>query len=106
MDLTYDDVGNRTQMDDDTGITAYVYDALNRLTSVTFPGSRAVAYAYDEVGNRETITYLGGSDEVTYAYDAANNLTTVTDWDTNETAYSYDNTGRLTATTLENDVVG
>ncbi len=106
VDLTYDDVGNRTQMDDDTGITAYVYDALNRLTSVTFPGSRAVAYAYDEVGNRETITYLGGSDEVTYAYDAANNLTTVTDWDTNETAYSYDNTGRLTATTLENDVVG
>jgi len=34
------DAGARTQMVDGTGTTAYGYDNLYRLTSVTFPGSR------------------------------------------------------------------
>jgi YD repeat-containing protein len=67
-------VGNRTEMVDSTGTTTYEYDALNRLTSVSFPGSRTVGYAFDSLGRRTSITYPGGSDEVTYDYDEAGNV--------------------------------
>ncbi|HLF79433.1 MAG TPA: DUF6531 domain-containing protein [Dehalococcoidia bacterium] len=97
---TYDNARNRTQMVDSTGTTTYTPDALNRLTSVTFPGSRTVGYGYNNVGNRTSITYPGGSNQVTYGYDVANNLTSVTDWNSQQTTYAYDNAGNLTTVTL------
>src|SRR3990172_8180834 len=93
-------------MVDGTGTTTYTPDALNRLASVTFPGSRTVAYGYDALGNRTSITYPGGSDEVAYAYDEAHNLVSVTDWNDAETVYAYDDAGRLDTFTLPNGVVG
>ena len=92
-------------MNDATGTTTYVYDALNRPTSVTFPGSRTVSYAYSDVGNRSTITYPG-SDVVTYAYDVANNLTSVTDWNNNQTTYTYDDAGLVATINLPKGYTG
>ncbi len=89
------DVGRRT-----IGTTTYSYDALYRLTSVTFPGSRTVGYGYDDAGRRTSITYPGGSNQVTYGYDAANRLTSVTDWNLATTTYAYDDAGRMTTATL------
>ncbi|HLF77761.1 MAG TPA: RHS repeat-associated core domain-containing protein [Dehalococcoidia bacterium] len=100
VSFDYDEVGNRIEMVDGTGTTTYTPDALNRLSSVAFPGSRIVGYTYDAVGNRETVTYPGGSDEVTYGYDEANNLTSVTDWNSQVTAYDYDDAGLLETVTL------
>ena len=37
-------------MVDATGTTNYSYDEVNRLTSVTFPGSRTVGYGYSNAG--------------------------------------------------------
>jgi YD repeat-containing protein len=59
-----------------------------------------VSYGYDDIGRRTSITYPGGSNQVTYAYDNANRLTSVTDWNSNSTTYSYDDAGRMTSTTL------
>jgi YD repeat-containing protein len=75
-------------MADATGTTTYSYDAVNRLTSVTFPGSGTVSYAYSSVGNRATMTYQGGSDQVSHGYDA-NNPTSVPDWSSNQTRDAY-----------------
>jgi len=100
LSFQYDGVRNRTQMVDATGTTSYSYDAVNRLTSVTFPGSRTVSYSYSNAGNRATMTYPGGSNQVGYGYDAASNLTSVTDWNSNQTQYAYDNAGQLTTITL------
>jgi RHS repeat-associated protein len=102
----YDDLGNRTEMVDATGTTTYDYDALDRLETVTFPGSRTVGYTYDAVGNRASVTYAGGSDSVDYAYDEAGNLVSVTDWDSDETTYDYDDAGLLEHANLPNGVVG
>ncbi len=87
-------------MVDGTGTTNYSYDTVNRMTSVTFPGSRTVGYSYSNAGNRATMTYPGGSNQVTYGYDEANNLTSVTDWNSKQTSYAYDNAGQLTTATL------
>ncbi|MBK8561114.1 MAG: hypothetical protein IPL66_14270 [Dehalococcoidia bacterium] len=59
-----------------------------------------VSYGYDDIGRRTSITYPGGSNQVTYGYDNANRLTSVTDWNSNSTTYSYDDAGRMTSTTL------
>ncbi|MCP3975558.1 MAG: hypothetical protein GY720_13820, partial [bacterium] len=55
----YDGVGNRTQMSTLMGVTSYVYDDANRLTSVG-----GVTYTYDDNGN------LLSDGTRTFAYDA------------------------------------
>ena len=100
VSFQYDNAYNRTQMVDATGTTTYTPDALNRQSSVTFPGSRTVSYTYDNVGNRSTLTYPGGSNQVTYGYNATNLLTSVTDWNSKQTTYGYNNAGRMTTVTL------
>ncbi|MBK9544379.1 MAG: RHS repeat protein [Dehalococcoidia bacterium] len=52
-----------------------------------------------------SITYPGGSNQVTHGYDNANRLTSVTDWNSNSTTYSYDDAGRMTSTTLPSGTV-
>ncbi|MBK7724699.1 MAG: RHS repeat protein [Dehalococcoidia bacterium] len=58
-----------------------------------------------DIGRRTSITYPGGSNQVTYGYDNANRLTSVTDWNSNSTTYSYDDAGRMTSTTLPSGTV-
>ena len=100
VSFAYNDAGARTQMVDATGTTAYSYDELYRLTSVTFPGSRTVSYGYDAASRRTSITYPGGANQATYTYDAANRLTAVTGWDSNVIQYAYDDANRMTSATL------
>ena len=67
----YDANGNRTRMTDPTGATNYTRDALNRITTITFPGSRTAAYTYDCNGNRTSISYVGKIVNYTYDLDPA-----------------------------------
>jgi RHS repeat-associated protein len=114
VDYNYDDVGNRISMVDATGTTSYVYDDLNRLTSVTFPGPKTVAYRYDNTGGegedvaeypgqRTKITYPD-SKAVVYTFEPDGRMATVTDWLDNTTTYSYDDSGRLEVAAQPNDV--
>jgi RHS repeat-associated protein len=57
---TYDAAGNQKTKIDYKGTTAYTYDPLNRLQTVTEPDGRATLYTYDAAGNRETRTVTGG----------------------------------------------
>jgi YD repeat-containing protein len=64
--------GNRTQRVDPTGTTTLTYDALHRLTGVTYPGPQSVSYTYDAVGNRLT------QNSTSYTYGDADQMLTVT----------------------------
>ena len=100
----------------------YLYDALNRLTSKTYPDTTAVDYVYDLVGkiqqvNDPTGTYAFAYDNMgrligtttsysfltsrnftnAYTYDAASNRTGFTDPESGSTAYTYDTLNRLTS---------
>jgi RHS repeat-associated protein len=103
VDYTYDAAGNRLSMTDETGTTEYEHDAMDRTTSVTFPGDSTVSYEYDEVGNRTKLTYPD-TNEVDYTYDEAHDLETVTDWLDNVTTYAYDDAGQRIDTDLPNGV--
>jgi RHS repeat-associated protein len=52
----YDRAGNRTRKTlADGSEETYGYDGLNRLTAVSYPSGRQVAYVYDAVGNRKSL---------------------------------------------------
>jgi RHS repeat-associated protein len=79
---THDAVGNRTQMVDMSGTHTYQYDALYRLTQVSYPGGPTDTYTYDAVGNRLT------KNSTAYSYDAGDRLISA-----GGVSYSYDANG-------------
>jgi RHS repeat-associated protein len=98
--------GNRTQLTDNDGVTAFGYDALNRLSSAGYPSipsgpaAENPTYTYDAAGNRlgdGTSTYgYDDSDRITnpgYSYDTNGNLLS-----DGTTTYSYDGANRLIQT--------
>ncbi len=83
---TLDATGNRTQMADLSGTHQYQYDALYRLTQVTYPGPQTDTYTYDAVGNRLT------KNATAYTYDAADQMVTA-----GGVTYGYDSNGNQTS---------
>jgi Rhs family protein len=82
----YDAVGNRTSMDRDGVVTAYTYDANDRLQS-----AGAFTHVYDDNGN--TISKTDGVDLTTYSYDYENRLINSLDPSGVSTTYTYDPLG-------------
>jgi RHS repeat-associated protein len=69
----YDNVGNRLSEISSDGTSSYTYDALYRLSGVTYPNGEHVTYQYDPMGNRLALTStISGA--ITYSYDAADRL--------------------------------
>jgi RHS repeat-associated protein len=101
--FNYDGVGNRLSMSDSTGATNYVFDQLNRLTSVTDSTGRVLSMSYDAASNQTRMVYPDGR-IVNYSYDNDNRLSGVTDWANRTTSYSYDAAGDLSKMSLPNHV--
>ena len=104
VSFTYNALGQPLTMVDGVGTTTWVYDNLNRVSSVNDPFGDTVGYDYDAVGNRTDLTYPDGK-HVSYAYDPANQLSEVSDWDLRVTQYDYDPAGRILSRTLPNGVI-
>ena len=87
---TYDLNGNRLTMDDGVlGITDYVPDLLNRLTSITAPGQAAITLGYDALGRRTGVTRPNGVDS-TLIFDAASRLTSIAHGALSSFGYGHD----------------
>jgi RHS repeat-associated protein len=126
--ISYDKASNRTGfIDPESGSTAYVYDTLNRLQTLTPPaafGSGSFGFGYDVLSRRTSLTrpnnvttnygydnlsrltsalhQLSGStiDGAAYTPDNAGNRTSKTDKRTNVTSnYGYDAIYELTGVT-------
>src|SRR5439155_12846881 len=68
--FTYDGSGNQMSLLDPLGqTTTFAYDALNRLTAISYSDGQTanVAYTYDANGDRTGIT--DGTGSTTYSYD-------------------------------------
>ena len=106
----YDANGNRTTQRVTQGgaeeVTAYTYDAANRLLAVVYPDV-TTTYTYDAAGNRlteYTIRAVDGrvmADRI-YAYNARHQVTTLTDpqGSSPTVTFTYDATGNRTQQTI------
>ena len=78
----YDSRGNRTSVIDPINgsahPTTFTYDAMSRLTGITYPDGTSASFAYDSRGRRISATDQNGK-TTTYAYDDADRLISVTD---------------------------
>jgi len=103
----FDGSGNMTQKVDARGVVAnYSYDALDRLTSIAYPGNSAenVTLTYDQnsfgVGRLTSVTDAAGS--LTRSYDERGNLLSESRTQgstTLATAYTYDAASRIVSMT-------
>jgi RHS repeat-associated protein len=117
----YDAVGAVvTRTDASSRVTQFHYDPLGRLDAIDYPGADPdVAYAYDAVGNRRSMSDGSGVTSysydwlerpvqvvytatastpitVAYGYDEAGHRTQLTYPDSDAVDYGYDRAGRLT----------
>ncbi len=60
VSYTYDNNGNREMEADSTGITSYIWDARNRLQSITKPTGEVIGFRYDFGGNMIEQTRTNG----------------------------------------------
>lgn len=125
--MGYDGAGNLTSRTDARGVlTSYVFDALNRVTSISYPsGAENASYAYDSCGagrlcqvtdasGTRSFTYdglgrlgaetwiasaaLGGHSFTTsYTWTSFDRPATITAPSGRQVAYSYDANGRVTS---------
>jgi RHS repeat-associated protein len=112
FDYTYDASRRRSTLTTLEGLATYGYDADNRLTSVTLPNGRSLAYDYDAAGNRLGVTdngvptaYVANDlDEytavgaTTQSFDLAGNLTS-SSGPAGNASYTYDALNRLVGVT-------
>jgi RHS repeat-associated protein len=114
------DSTTHSQTDSKNQTIQYVYDALHRLSSKTYPDTTAVEYAYDLAGKVQQVSdptgtygfsydnmgrligtstqyaYLPGFNfQNAYTYDAASNRTSLTAPDGSVSTYGYDSLNRL-----------
>lgn len=99
---SYDEAGNRTGMSDESGDTAYSYDANNRLTIIKKNGQAQISYSYDQIGNIAKVIDSTGTVTV-YTYDKASRMETVT-FDGGKLTYQYDENGNRKALTYDSGV--
>jgi RHS repeat-associated protein len=101
----YDSMGDRTAVIDPINGAAhptnFSYDAMNRLTGITYPDGSTVSFTYDVRGRRVTSTDQNNK-TTTYTYDDADRLTAVTDPAQNTTQYAYDTEDNLLSITDAN----
>ncbi len=104
---SYDAASNRTAFTDpESGSTSYVYDALNRLQTLTLPTAFTATgnfgFSYDALSRRTQMTRPNGLKSI-YAYDNLSRLLSVLHQSGSTTldgaAYAVDNAGNRTSRT-------
>jgi RHS repeat-associated protein len=99
MSFVYDGAGNRSQRTDYNGaITNYSYDALNRLTTISYLDTTSAIYGYDVLSRLTTATNPTGT--VTVGYDTRGRVSSVTDVFGQVVSYQYDANSNRTQLSL------
>lgn len=102
ISFTYDDLGRRTSMIDETGTTTWTYYPDGQVESVSSPAG-TVSYLCDGSNRRTSMSQPEGT--TNYGYDPAGRLSSATDWNGDTTVFNYDTDGRIAELGRPNGVV-
>jgi RHS repeat-associated protein len=113
LTYTLDNVGNRTNKNQNITSTSYTYDDIYRLTNASPTGTTTPEnYTYDAVGNRQTSgheQFPQTNATTVYSYDDENRLTGVTitqGSNVKQRSFAYDPFGRRIKKTIAQDTIG
>jgi RHS repeat-associated protein len=99
MSFVYDPAGNRSQRTDyNNAVTDYTHDALNRMTTISYPDTTSATYGYDVLSRLTTATNPTGT--ITIAYDNRSRVSSVTDVFGQLVSYAYDANSNRTQLSL------
>jgi RHS repeat-associated protein len=104
----YDKAGNRTRFTDPhNNATTYLYDTVNRLTTLTSPDG-AFTFGYDDAGRRTSLNFPNTT-RAAYGYDTASQLTSLRYLDAalavlSKSDYTYDDKGNRDSRTTTDGV--
>jgi len=102
VSYTYDVLGNRETMTDDTGTSIYAYNGNNWLISIEKDGELQISYAYDDIGNIASVTdKLGNATE--YTYDRSSRMESVS-FEGRTIEYEYDENGNRKSIDYDGEV--
>lgn len=93
VSYVYDPVGNRTAVSDQSGMSTYAYDSVDRLVGRTDAGSLVQVYRYDLASQRVGLTDPDGGIR-TITFDLDGRLTVFQDPQALLTTFQFDNAGR------------
>jgi YD repeat-containing protein len=108
INYTWDENSNRKTMTDSEGnVTSYIYNALDRITNITFPGSKTFLFQYDNGSRRTRLDYPSGAYNI-YSYDNENKITSIRHYNSNGStivnySYTYDKEGNILNHTENNE---
>jgi RHS repeat-associated protein len=91
--FTYDNNGNLTAVNDETGRTEYRRDPCGLISSILFPGNLEAACSYDPMGKLRSIRYPDGL-EALYTYDTMGRITRIS-FGSELVSFGYDAAGML-----------
>jgi RHS repeat-associated protein len=100
VQYTYDKLGNRTKMQDSSGLTKYEYDNLGRLSRVRQDSGISLTYSYNRLDQRVGMILSRSNDkqlDIAYEYDRIGRLIRAKEQG-RTVNYNYDDAGHLSST--------
>jgi len=94
VSYSYDGQGRLTSAADDRGTTSFEYDSADRITKITYPEGRSLAYTYNDAGLRTSMIDQSG-DALFYDFDGLGRLIGLDDINGSIVDYAYDTVGNL-----------
>jgi RHS repeat-associated protein len=97
----YDGIDRRTNLQDSTGRTTWIFDATGRVLAMMTPVGQRVSYSYDAVGQRSFMTEPGAT-RFSYTYDKAGRISRLLNPQGVVITWTYDDAGRITSRQMSN----
>jgi RHS repeat-associated protein len=102
VSYTWNSDGMLTSVNDSHGTKSFIYDAVRRLTDITYADGKTATFSYDPAGNISTISYPDGM-SVHYTYDSMDRVSSVS-FAGKTLNLAYDAAGNLVSETRSNGV--
>ncbi len=109
-DYSYDNLNRLQSVTDASGITSYGYDAVGNRTSISYPNGASQVYVYDDLNRLTSLEIYDGTGGLVKSYahtlHPTGRRTGIDEQDGRSTSYGYDDLYRLISETITDGING